>query len=183
MTVAAAGRGDPRGGRADDLTLTRLFDEHGAVLLGYATRLTSGDVHRAEDAVQETLIRAWRHPEAWTGDRGSPRGWLMTVLRHIVVDQIRARRARPMEVAGDQAERLPEPTDSIEEALQSWTVTEALASLTPAHRAVLVETYYRGRSVAETAEVLGVPEGTVKSRSFYALRALRLALSERGVTP
>jgi len=51
------------------------------------------------------------------------------------------------------------------------------------HRAVIVETYYRGRSVAEAADELGIPPGTVKSRSYYALRALRLALTERGITP
>jgi RNA polymerase sigma-70 factor (ECF subfamily) len=169
--------------RIDDGTLTQLYDEHAAVLLGYARRLTAGDEQRAEDAVQETMLRAWRHPEAFREGRGSPRAWLMTVVRNIVVDDVRARRARPTEVAGDQTERLVEPADDIEAAVQSWTVTEALTSLSPSHRAVLVATYYRGLSVAEAAEELGIPAGTVKSRTYYALRALQLALSERGVTP
>src|SRR5262245_12577365 len=181
MTVAT-GRGDPAG-QSDALALTRLYDEHASVLLAYATRLTSGDVFRAEDAVQETLIRAWRHPDVWADGTGSPRGWLMTVLRHVVVDQARAKRARPVEVVGERVELLPALEDDIDAALLSWTVTEALSSLSPAHRAVLVETYYRGASIAEAAKALGIPEGTVKSRTYYALRALRLALSERGVTP
>jgi RNA polymerase sigma-70 factor (ECF subfamily) len=100
-----------------------------------------------------------------------------------VIDDIRARQARPSEVAGDQADRLADPSDDIDAALESWTVAEALSSLSPPHRAVLVATYYRGLSVAEAAEEIGVPVGTIKSRTYYALRALRLALTERGVTP
>jgi RNA polymerase sigma-70 factor, ECF subfamily len=180
MTVASSRRGQPT---VDDVTLARLYDDHATVLLAYATRLSSGDVQRAEDAVQETLLRAWRHPEAFEPGRGSPRAWLMTVLRHVVVDDARARKARPREVGGEHLDIIAVRHDDIEDALQSWTVAEALAALTPDHRAVLVETYYRGRTVAEAAVELGVPPGTVKSRTFYALRALRLALSERGVTP
>jgi RNA polymerase sigma-70 factor (ECF subfamily) len=72
--------------------------------------------------------------------------------------------------------------DELEQTLDRIIVVDALDSLSREHRAVIVETYYRGRSVAETARLLGVPEGTVKSRCYYALRALRLALAERGVT-
>jgi RNA polymerase sigma-70 factor (ECF subfamily) len=99
-----------------------------------------------------------------------------------VVDAARARRARPQEVAEDALAVIP-VEDQIDQALLSWEVAEALGTLSDDHRAVLVETYYRGRTVAEAAEVLGIPAGTVKSRAFYALRALRLALEERGITP
>src|SRR4249919_346864 len=95
---------DGAGRHVDDLTLTRLYDEHARVLLAYANRLTGGDLQRAEDAVQETLLRAWRHPDAFEEGAGSPRGWLMTVLRHVVVDDIRARLARPHEVTSDVLE-------------------------------------------------------------------------------
>ncbi|MEP6666084.1 MAG: sigma-70 family RNA polymerase sigma factor, partial [Nocardioidaceae bacterium] len=98
MTVAAARRGQPK---VDDGTLAQLYDDHATVLLAFATRLTSGDVQRAEDAVQETLVRAWRHPEVFAPGRGSPRAWLMTVLRHIIVDAARARNSRPREVGGE----------------------------------------------------------------------------------
>ena len=73
--------------------------------------------------------------------------------------------------------------DEADRVLESWAVADALAALRPDHRQVLLETYYRGRSVAEAAIVLGVPAGTVKSRAFYALRALKLALEERGLAP
>ena len=73
--------------------------------------------------------------------------------------------------------------DDADRTLESWAVADALASLRPDHRRVIVETYYRGCSVAEAAATLGIPPGTVKSRTFYALKALKLALQERGLAP
>ncbi|WP_176611464.1 sigma-70 family RNA polymerase sigma factor [Actinomadura sp. WMMB 499] len=170
------------GPTADEGLLRALYSEHGGPLLGYALRLTGGDRPQAEDVVQETLLRAWRHPEALAGRPVRP--WLFTVARNLVVDAHRARRARPQETGMDEhALTLQAGTDDIDRALESWTVAEALAQLSPTHRAVLVETYYRGRSVAEAAEALGIPPGTVKSRTYYALRALKLALEERGLAP
>lgn len=164
-----------------DSVLRALFEQHAGPLLSYALRLTGGDRGRAEDVVQETLLRAWRHPESLDPDRGPVRSWLFTVARNVAVDAHRARRARPTEVS-DEALAVVPAADEIEHALDSWLIADAMSSLTPDHRAVLVETYYRGRSVAEAAGALGIPAGTVKSRTFYALRALRLALEERGVT-
>lgn len=166
---------------AEDAALRTLYEQHAAPLLSYALRLTGGDRGRSEDIVQETLLRAWRHPQALDPARGPVRSWLFTVARNVAVDAHRARRARPTEV-GDEALAVVPAVDEIEQALDTWLVSDALATLSPDHRAVLVETYYRGRSVAEAAAVLGVPPGTIKSRTFYALRALRLALEERGVT-
>lgn len=159
-----------------------LWAEHSGPLLAYATRLTDGDRQRAEDIVQETLLRAWRHPEALADDRGSVRPWLCTVARNLAVDAHRARRARPSEVGADALDLVP-VSDEADRVLESWIVTDALRSLSAEHREVLVETYFRGKSVAEAAATLGIPVGTVKSRTYYALRALRLTLTERGVTP
>lgn len=164
-----------------DAMLRALFEQHAAPLLSYALRLTGGDRGRAEDVVQETLLRAWRHPDSLDPERGPVRSWLFTVARNVAVDAHRARKARPTEVSDDVLAVVP-AGDEIEQALDSWLVADAMSSLTPDHRAVLVETYYRGRSVAEAAAALGIPAGTVKSRTFYALRALKLALEERGVT-
>lgn len=149
-------------------------------MLGYVLRLTDGDRHQAEDVVQETLLRAWRHPAALE-DRPI-RPWLFTVARNLVVDAHRARRARPLET-GDAGLTSVPAADDIGRALESWMFAEALADLSAEHRTVLIETYYRGRSVAEAASALGIPPGTVKSRSYYALRALKLALEERGLAP
>ncbi|MBV9292249.1 MAG: sigma-70 family RNA polymerase sigma factor [Frankiales bacterium] len=168
-------------GSAEDSALRLLYEQHAAPLLSYALRLTGGDRGRAEDIVQETLLRAWRYPEALDPQRGPVRSWLFTVARNVAVDAHRARRARPPEVGEDALAVVP-AVDEIEQALDTWLVADALATLSPDHRAAIVETYFRGRSVADAASVLGIPPGTVKSRTFYGLRALRLALEERGVT-
>ena len=166
---------------AEDSALRALYEQHAGPLFAYALRLTAGDRGRSEDIVQETLLRAWRHPQALDPERGPVRSWLFTVARNVAVDAHRARRARPPEV-GDDALAVVPAVDEIEQALDRWLIADAMSTLSAEHRSVLVETDYRGRSVAEASATLGVPPGTVKSRTFYALRALRLALEERGVT-
>ena len=167
---------------SDDVLVRTLYAEHAGPLLRYAMHLTSGDRQRAEDIVQETLLRAWQHPDA-IAER-PPRPWLFAVARNLAVDAYRARKARPREVGEAALEGGLAPWDEAERALESWAVADALKSRPrPEHRGVLLETYYRGKSVAEAAAVLGIPAGTVKSRTFYALRALKLALEERGLAP
>jgi len=175
-----AGARDSRRASSDEELLRALYAEHAGPLLRYAVHLMSGDRQRAEDIVQETLLRAWQHPEA-IADRPA-RPWLFAVARNLAIDSYRARRARPHEVGEAALGVMPAP-DEAERALESWAVADALTALRPEHRRVLLETYYRGKSVAEAAMALGVPAGTVKSRTFYALRALRLALEERGLAP
>ena len=171
----------PRSGRvADEAFVRALYAEHGGALLRYALHLTGGDRQRAEDLVQETIVRAWRHPEA-LADRPA-RPWLFAVARNLAVDSYRARQARPPETGQAALELLPADDDA-DRTLESWAVADALASLRPDHRRVIVETYYRGCSVADAAATLGIPAGTVKSRTFYALKALKLALQERGLAP
>ena len=167
---------------ADEQMLRALCAEHAGALLCYATRLTGGDKGRAEDIVQETLLRAWRHPQALDPARGSLRPWLLTVARRIAIDEYRARRSRPPEIELEERD-LGAVSDHLDEALSGWLVEDALATLSADHRGVLMETYFRGRSIGETSRALGIPPGTVKSRCYYALRALRLALQERGVNP
>ena len=156
-----------------------LHDEHAASLWGYCLRLTGGDHARAQDVVQETLLRAWRHPSVLDQSQRSARSWLFTVARNVVIDDWRTRRSRLELSTGD----LPEDAqrDQTDELLQTWMVADALSQLSEDHRQVLVECYYRGRSVADAAQRLGIPAGTVKSRTHYALRALKLALEEMGV--
>jgi RNA polymerase sigma-70 factor (ECF subfamily) len=175
-----AGPREQRGAASDEELVRALYAEHAGPLLRYALHLMSGDRQRAEDIVQETLLRAWQHPEA-IADRPA-RPWLFAVARNLAVDSFRARKARPHEVGEGALELLSVP-DEAERALESWAVADAIRSLRAEHRGVLLETYYHGRSVAEAAAVLGIPAGTVKSRTFYALRALKLALEERGLAP
>jgi RNA polymerase sigma-70 factor, ECF subfamily len=181
--MAGLGGAEARGSRrvsSDEELIRALYAEHAAPLLRYAVHLMSGDRQRAEDIVQETLLRAWQHPEAIAGRPARP--WLFAVARNLAIDSYRARKARPQEVGETALEVVPAP-DEADRALESWAVSDALSSLRPEHKRVLLETYYRGKSVNEAAATLGVPAGTVKSRTFYALRALRLALEERGLAP
>lgn len=171
---AAAGRGH----MADEEFIRALYAEHGGALMRFALHLTGGDRQRAEDLVQETFVRAWKRPDALEGR--PPRPWLFTVARHLAVDAYRARQARPPEVADTALSVLPGDDDA-ERAVESWAIAQALASLSPDHQRVLIETYFRGSSVAEAAERLGIPAGTVKSRTYYALKALRVALRQEGV--
>jgi RNA polymerase sigma-70 factor (ECF subfamily) len=174
--------GPTRGPARDDTELLRvMFTDHGDALYAHALRLVSGDRQRAEDLVQETLLRAWRHPEALDPGRGSVRAWLFTTARNLAIDSWRRRSVRVAEVVTDT---LPEPVsdDETDRTVEAWLIAEALGRLSPVHRQVLVECFYQGRSVAEAAARLGIPPGTVKSRTHYALRSLRLVLEEMGVT-
>jgi RNA polymerase sigma-70 factor (ECF subfamily) len=166
----------------EDADLLRaLQEDHGEALFAHALRLASGDRQKAEDLVQETLLRAWRHPEAMDPDRGSVRAWLFTTARHLAIDAWRRRSARVGEVVTDELPEPPAEADEADRAVEAWTVAEALGRLSAAHREVLYECFYQGRSVAEAAARLGVPAGTVKSRTHYALRSLRIVLEEMGV--
>lgn len=159
--------------------MQRLYDEHAPALWHFCLRLVSNDRGHAEDVLQETLLRAWRHRAVLESTPPALRAWLFTVARNIVIDEWRSTRTHLETPVGE----LPETgRDDSDQLLLSWVVADAFTRLSPDHRAVLVECYYRGRSVAEAARRLGVPEGTVKSRTHYALRALKLALEEMGVT-
>ena len=159
-----------------------LYDEYGAALHRYACRFL-GDPARAEDVVQEVLLRAWRNPDKVDPSKGSPRGWLFTVARNVLTDQWRAEQSRPTEVNDDRALQDRSVDDDVDRLVETWTVEHALGRLSHEHRTVLVEIHIRGRSVAETARLLGIPEGTVKSRTFHASRAMRRVMLEMGATP
>lgn len=167
---------------SSEARLRRIYADHGAMLLALTSRLCGGDRQRAEDVVQEALVRAWRHPEISEAGPDAERAWLITVARNITIDGFRASNARPTEVGGAALNAVEgrEADNDIDRALEEWTMADALSKISPDHRAVLIETFYRGHSVAEAAAVLGIPQGTVKSRSFHALRALRRVLVEGG---
>jgi len=154
-----------------------LYSSHHRRLLGYVNRLVLDDRTSAEDVVQETFLRAWQHADQVRVESAAP--WLFTVARHVAISAHRRReRSRATLMSDPEAAVLDDELDAV---LDNLVVQTALQTLSEAHRQVLHELYFRGRSVAEAARTLGIPEGTVKSRSYYALRALRDALTERGV--
>ncbi|MGH3374872.1 MAG: sigma-70 family RNA polymerase sigma factor [Actinoallomurus sp.] len=160
---------------AHDL-VRRLYAEHGSALQAYVTRLLS-DPHQAEDVVQETMMRAWRNAEILVPERGSVNGWLMRVAHNIAVDKIRARKARP-DTLEETATGPRTLDDHAAGVVDSVFVDRTLARLSPAHSEVLRAVYFSDRTAAQAAEELGLPVGTVKSRTYHALRRLKEFLGE-----
>jgi RNA polymerase sigma-70 factor (ECF subfamily) len=166
-----------------DAFMAELFRVHSGPLLRYLLRLTLGDAPRAEDLLQETMVRIWRHPEKFGGDVEALRPLVFTVARRTAIDAARARSARPTEVgevgeADTDAFGAEEP--EFERVLLAQVVLRALRKLTPEHRAVIVEVHFNGRTIEETAKVLGIPLGTARSRTYHAARNLRQALADLG---
>jgi RNA polymerase sigma-70 factor, ECF subfamily len=165
-------------GRRGSELLRALHDQHAGALWSYVLGLTNGDRYRAQDVVQETLLRAWRSPAVLERTGGSERGWLFTVAKRIVIDEWRSAVRRPEVVTA----LVPEHSvpDMVEQTVERQLVLAALRTLSMDHRRVLLECYFRGASVTEASETLGVPPGTVKSRTHYALHALRRAIDDMG---
>lgn len=165
----------------DDLRAA--YDTHGAELFRYCGRLL-GDHHHAEEAVQETFTRAWRKSDQWNPALGSLRTWLFAIAHNVAADMRRARDVRPkLTMAGPPGQETVEPAtgeDEISRAMNGWMIDEALRRIRDDQRRAIVETYVRGRPYVEVAIEFGVPEGTLRSRVFYGLKALRLALEEMG---
>jgi RNA polymerase sigma-70 factor (ECF subfamily) len=156
-----------------------LYRLYSRPLLNYLVKLTLGDLRLAEDICQETFLRAWSHLRHHAGtDLVSLRPWLYTVARRLVVDMVRARRARPVEVMVEDLSQLASAQDSAGGVVMAGAIREALLRLEPAQRQLLLDLYYHGRSPGEVAQELNVPVGTVKSRAYYVKRVLRMYLTE-----
>jgi RNA polymerase sigma-70 factor (ECF subfamily) len=159
----------PRGALTRERDVREAYAAHSGELYGSAVRVL-GEVGLAEEAVQETFLRAWRAGDRVDPEVGSLRTWLFAILRDVVIDLGRARA-----VADGGTGPSVEP---LEQSLLAWQVEEAMRRIGEQYRQVLVETYCRGRPCAEVATELGIPEGTVKSRLYDGLRALKVALEE-----
>lgn len=162
----------------DDAAMRAAYAAHSDELLGFA-RNHLHDSGLAEEAVQETFLRAWRAAARFDPTVGSLRTWLFSICRNVIIDLTRRKAARPQIESVDVPQQAV-TIDDLDRSLTAFQLEEALRRLTEDHRHVLLETHYKGRSTAEVAAELSVPEGTVRSRQFYALRALRLAMEEMG---
>ncbi len=176
---AAAGQPQPGPDLSAEAGLREAWHAHADELFGYAWRALR-ERTAAEEAVQETFLRAWRSADRYDASRPL-RPWLFAILRNAVVDQARQRSSRATSV-GTSLGDLPADAwaDPFATSVDGWLIEEALRRIRTDHRVVLVETYVRGRSYADVARELDIPEGTARSRAFYGLRALRLALEEMG---
>ncbi|MGH9117342.1 MAG: sigma-70 family RNA polymerase sigma factor [Acidimicrobiales bacterium] len=155
--------------------------EHGGELHRFARRVL-GDNGLAEEAVQETFLKAWRRAHRFDPERASLRTWLFAILRNTTVDLARSRATRPSLAADGVDDDAADPIDAIEGRMRAWQVEEALRHLSDDHRIAVVEVHLRARSYEEVGLDLGVPAGTVKSRVYYGLKALRSTLVDQGWT-
>ena len=170
--VAAGDHGEP---------LVDLYRRYSSRLYGLGLRLT-GDSGMAEELVQETFVRLWRSAPRFDPDRGSARTWIFTIARRAAVDLLRRSASRPLPTgpAPDQQFDLLEG-EAYEALLLALDVREALNAISSKHREVLELMVDEDLGQAEIARRLRIPVGTVKTRAFYGLRALKLELEERGL--
>ena len=175
MSATTEAPGDELSGDPD-AAIRQLYSHYAKALRGYVGQFCP-DQASADDIVQETFIRAWRHLPQLSADDRPIRPWLYRVARNLLIDANRAAQARPVSVPEQPAEEIG--TDSgMEAVLDRQLVSAAIQHLSPAHQSVLVETFYRGGTMAAVARELGIPHGTARSRLHYALDALRQHLEE-----
>jgi RNA polymerase sigma-70 factor (ECF subfamily) len=165
----------------DDRAVSDAYAAHGPELYRLAYRLLQ-DRAGAEDAVQETFVRAWRSTARFDPARGSLRTWLFAIARNVCTDAALARTRRPAPQDREVVTALfvAQPQDPVETVLADWMAEEALRRLSPEHREALLHVHLLGRDYAGVAAELGVPESTLRSRVYYALRAVRLGMEEMG---
>jgi RNA polymerase sigma-70 factor, ECF subfamily len=171
--------GDARPLLTNDAGIRAVYAAHGPELYRFALR-SLGDRGLAEEAVQETFVRAWQAADRFDEQLGSIRTWLFAIIRNVVIDLSRARAVRPPLAPSGVDGEISLLDDDVERVLRAWQVEEALRMLSAEHRAALVEVHYNARPYQDVAADLGVPVGTMKSRVYYALKAMRLALDELG---
>ncbi len=167
--------------RADDTgeAMRALYRTYSGELYGFALNAL-GERGAAEEVVQEVFTRAWRHAATYDVRRGSVRTWLYQIARHAIIDTRRRASVRPA-LALHAPEEEADTGPTIEQAMLGWQVVSALERLTPEHRQMIRLAHFQGLSMREIAERCDLPVGTVKSRTWYALRSLRLVLEEMGV--
>ncbi|MBU3065998.1 sigma-70 family RNA polymerase sigma factor [Nocardia sp. NEAU-G5] len=141
-----------------------------------------GDYGRADEIVQESLVKLWQRPGLLDEPVRGIGAWLFTVTRNLAYDELRCAQRRH-EFATDIGARFDRGLDDPCAGLaDTWIVQRALATLSYQHREVIVHAYYRRATINDIASELAIPPGTVKSRLYYALRALRDACIAQGVT-
>lgn len=165
--------------------LRAAYAAHGAELYRFALRQL-GDEGAAQEVVQEVFLRAWRNAATYDPSIAGLRGWLFAIARNAVVDEARRAAVRPWRrsLTGDPADSggSTVAVPGVDQAVvDAWVVEEALRRIRPEHRDAIVQTHLLGRSYAEVSGEMGVPVGTLRSRVFYGLKALRLAMDEMGV--
>lgn len=160
-----------RVGDGDDNAFELLYRRYARPVFGLALRRL-GDRSRAEDAVQETFTSVWRSARTYRPERGPGAPWLYAVARNAIVDDARGGRKEPLAEAPDEPSEDAGPLERAEQGWLSWRVHRALEEVPDAERRVLELAYWSGLSQSEIAAFLGIPLGTVKTRTRTALARL-----------
>jgi RNA polymerase sigma-70 factor (ECF subfamily) len=163
-----------------DQSMRVLLRAYGGGLYGFALKRL-GDPGLAEEVVQEVMVRVWRNAATFDDKRGSFRSWLYHIATNVVIDMHRRRGSRP--ALGELAFEPADPGGSLEEEMERWQLRMVVANLRPEHRDVISLIHFEGLKLHEAAERLRIPVGTVKSRCYYALESLRVALEDQGLAP
>jgi RNA polymerase sigma-70 factor (ECF subfamily) len=153
-----------------------LYRRYARPVFGLALRRL-GDRGRAEDAVQETFASVWRAARSYRPERGPGAPWLYAVARNAIIDRSRIRNEPPAELPEEPSSE-PGPPERAEAGWTAWRVHRALEELSDNERVVLELAYWSGLSQSEIAEYLGIPLGTVKTRTRSALARLADLLEE-----
>lgn len=151
------------------------YARHGAELYRHALGRLSDDA-AAQDAVQETIVRAWRSAQRFDPGRASLRTWLFAILRNVIIDHLTARQRAATLPARAAEQREDDMGDQTATVADTDLISRALGRISHDHRTAIVETYLRDRSYADVAAELQVSESTLRSRVFHGLRQLRATM-------
>lgn len=170
--------------RGEERAFGELFRRYASAALGIATRVL-GDRVLAEEVVQEIFVSLWKRAAQYNAARGTVRAWLLAQAHHRAVDVVRREEAERRRTTTTYAPiaTVPSAEDVVEDAWladRRARVHAALPALPDEQRAVIEKTYFEGLTQAQAAESLGVPLGTVKSRTVAAMKRLRDTLERRG---
>ena len=172
-----------------DGATSELWDRYAGRVRSLGLRLSGYDPRFADDLVQETFAKLWKGAARFDASKGTEATFVFTVARRAAVDQWRRGQRsagdQPLDerdLAGESGYPLGDRGDDhVDAVLTGWVVSEALDALTPTQREVIELAYYGQLTQSEIAEQLAIPIGTVKTRTFAALKALRVRLADKGV--
>lgn len=168
----------------DEAAMAELYRRHGPAVYGIAQRII-GETTMAEEVLQDVFVRLWRQPGRFDPTRGELRPFLLREARSRSIDRVRANEARMRREDRSSRNDAGGPADDIErevwELIRSEKVREALSALLPAEQRAITMAYFEGHTYREVAELLGEPEGTIKSRIRLGMRKLADALDRAGL--
>jgi RNA polymerase sigma-70 factor (ECF subfamily) len=159
----------------DEDAFARLCDLFTGPVLGEALRHLT-DRAAAEDVTQEVFLRIWRNAHRFDAQRGRAEAWIATIARNAARDALRRRGAAPVDELGDAVDPAADPVSEVADASQALQLQAAVAALAPGSREVIELAYWQGLSQVEIAERLGIPLGTVKTRTRRGLALLAESL-------